>query len=133
MSSELVHRGPRNTIIWSPELLAALTAERAAGKPWQVIADNFGIALTRIRVHVGPVPNPENRVHPHNAQGPLSAPPIPAPRRLPCGCYRGHPCERAQALRAAMDAEAWGTAAWEGARQGYFRHLSGEEAREGAE
>jgi hypothetical protein len=129
MSSELVRRTGRGVshIIWTPELVAALNAERQAGKTLRELSADYGISAAAIKTQVAKLPEGTHRrgllLHPEQRE---SAPPIPPPPTLACGCYRGHPCERARELAAAMGRERWGSREWAIARFAWIRHQAGE-------
>jgi hypothetical protein len=136
-AAELVRRAAGGRIVWTPELEDALNAERQAGKTLDVLAAEFGIAKSVIKRHTLPLPAGTRRSGlPRPQQEPrVVAPPIPAHLgrpMLPCGCWRGHPCERAQALKLAYEAETFGTREWATKREQWVRHVSGEEARSGS-
>jgi len=128
MSTNLVHRNARGRVVWTPELVAHCSESFAAGESCRDIAGRLGVQ-----------PKSLARYLPHGTwrQGnwereddDLPLPPVPQGRpALPCGCRCGEPCQRAQALKLAYEAETFGTRAWATKRQEWLRHVSGDEAR----
>lgn len=122
MSAETsVERGPHGHVRWTPALLAAITEDREAGMSWESLEERYGIARSALRNRLQgvsvPSAAPSHAVHRETAM--IAVPPTPV---LPCGCYRGHPCERARELAAAMGRERWGSREWAIARLAWIRH-----------
>ena len=130
-ASGLVVRRSHGHIVWSPELVEALREGRRAGMSLEALALEYGIGQTAIKRHVDPAPADYRSTISHKADYSLvmrapAVPPHMGRPALPCGCRRGEPCEVAQTLKLAYEAETFGTRSWATKRQEWVRHVSGE-------